>query len=97
MLKMKPHLADSQISWWCSGSFPIPVSNGGYKKLVLWLLAFVVVVDVGTYSYYRGSVISPFHSEQEVNPTTYHIELSKGKLYDNGQVSVHAYLNVGTP
>ena len=45
-----------------SGSLPLPLTDGGFKKLAFALLAFVVVFNVGTYNYYRGSVVTPFHS-----------------------------------
>ncbi|MBZ7423231.1 quinol oxidase [Klebsiella michiganensis] len=96
ILKKKPHLADSRLFRWCSGSLPMPISPKGYKKLALWLLAFVVVFNIGTYSYYRGSVVTTYH-QGPVNPTTHHISLTEGKLYNDGHVSVHAYLNAGTP
>lgn len=96
ILKKKPHLTDSRMFRWCCGSLPMPISAGSYKKLALWLLAFVVIFDVGTYSYYRGSVMTPYHSGP-VSPTTHHIALMDGRLYSDGQVSVHAYLNAGTP
>lgn len=96
ILKKKPHLIDSSMFRWCCGSLLMPISAGSYKKLALWLLAFVVIFDVGTYSYYRGSVVTPYHSGP-VSPTTHHIALTDGRLYSDGQVSVHAYLNAGTP
>lgn len=96
LLKKKPHLADSRVFRLYCGSLPMSLSAGGYKKLALWLLAFVVVFDVGTYSYYRRSVVTPYH-HGPVSPTTHHIALSEGQLLGNGLVSVHAYLNAGTP
>ncbi|EED9465014.1 quinol oxidase, partial [Salmonella enterica subsp. enterica] len=92
----KPHLADSRVFKWCCGSIPLPLSSGDYKKLALGLLAFVVIFDVGTYSYYRGSVVTPYH-HGPVSPTTHHITLTDGKLLPDGRVSVHAYLDAGTP
>ncbi|EEJ9031664.1 DoxX family membrane protein [Salmonella enterica subsp. enterica serovar Oslo] len=96
ILKRKPHLADSQIFRWCCGSLPVPLTPVSYKKLALWLLAFVVVFDIGTYSYYRGSVVTPYH-HGPVSPTTHHIRLTEGKLFPDGRVQVHLYLDAGTP
>lgn len=96
LLKKKPHLADSKMFRWCCGSLPIPLPQGSYKKLALWLLAFVVIFDVGTYSYYRGSVVTPYH-HGPVSPTTHHISLTQGKLMADGRVEFHAYLDAGTP
>lgn len=78
------------------GSLPLPVSPVAYKKLALGLLVFVVVFNVGTYSYYRGSVVTPYH-HGPVSPTTHHISLTNGKLLSDGRVTVHAYLDAGTP
>lgn len=75
LLKKRPHLAGSRIFKWCCGSLPLPLSPGAYKKLALGLLAFVVIFDVGTYSYYRGSVVTPYH-HGPVSPTTHHITLT---------------------
>ncbi|EAR5683954.1 DoxX family membrane protein [Salmonella enterica] len=96
LLKKKPHLTDSRLFKWCCGSLPLPLSSEAYKKLALGLLAFVVVFDVGTYSYYRGSVVTPYH-HGPVSPTTHHITLTEGKLLPDGRVSVHVYLDAGTP
>lgn len=96
LLKKKPHMSESPLFRWCCGALPMPISADGYKKLALWLLAFVVVFDVVTYSHYRGSVVTPYH-HGPVSPTTHHIALSEGRLLGNGLVSVHAYLNAGTP
>ncbi|EDP9508111.1 DoxX family membrane protein [Salmonella enterica subsp. enterica serovar Java] len=96
ILKRKPHLAGSRIFQWCCGSLPVPLTSAGYKKLALWLLAFVVAFDVGTYSYYRGSVVTPYH-HGPVSPTTHNISLTEGKLFPDGWVQVHAYLDAGTP
>lgn len=96
LLKKKPHLADSRVFKWCCGSLPLQLSSGAYKKLALGLLTFVVIFDVGTYSYYRGSVVTPYH-HGPVSPTTHHVTLTDGKLLPDGRVSVHAYLDAGTP
>lgn len=96
ILKKKPHLTGSRVFNWCCGSLPLPVSPVAYKKLASGLLVFVVVFDVGTYSYYRGSVVTPYH-HGPVSPTTHHISLTNGKLLSDGRVTVHAYLDAGTP
>ncbi|ELC8790486.1 DoxX family membrane protein [Salmonella enterica] len=96
ILKKNPRLADSRVFQWCSGALPLPLTPGSYKKLALWLLAFVVIFDVGTYSYYRGSVVTPYH-HGPVSPTTHHLSLTEGKLFPDGQVQVHVYLDAGTP
>ncbi|MEZ2604880.1 TQO small subunit DoxD [Kluyvera intermedia] len=96
LLKKKPKLISSRAFLWCCGALPIPLTPEKYKKLALGLLVFVVLFDVGTYSYYRGSVLTPYHPGP-VSPTTHHISLSQGTLDAQGNVTVHAYLDAGTP
>ena len=60
------------------------------------MLAFVVIFDVGTYSYYRGSVVTPFHGGP-VSPTKHHLTLSQAELLPDGGVRFHVYLDAGTP
>ena len=52
--------------------------------------------NVGTYSHYRGSVLSPFHSGP-ISPTKHHVTLTGAVLLPDGGVKVHAYLDAGTP
>ena len=47
--------------------------------LGLAVLAGVLAFDIGTYSYYRGSVVTPFHGGP-VSPTRHHFALSNGAL-----------------
>jgi thiosulfate dehydrogenase [quinone] large subunit len=96
LLHRSPALAGRQWFRWMSGSLPLPLTDGGYKKLALALLAFVVVFNVGTYNYYRGSVLTPFHGGP-VSPTKHHLTLSEGALLPDGSVRVHVYLDGGTP
>jgi TQO small subunit DoxD. len=96
LLKKKPHLAGNRVFKWCCGSLPLPLTPDVYKKMALGLLAFVLIFDVGTYSYYRGSVVTPYH-HGPVSPTAHHITLEDGKLLPDGKISVHAYLDAGTP
>src|ERR1700722_15175891 len=62
LLRRKPALAESPWFRWMSGSLPLPLTDGGFKKLAFALLAFVVVFNVGTYNYYRGSVVTALHT-----------------------------------
>src|SRR5260221_1438154 len=79
-----------------SGSLPLPQTDSGFRKLALAVLAFVVIFNVGTYSYYRGSVLTPFHSGP-VSPTKHHLTLSRAELLSDGSVRFHVYLDAGTP
>jgi uncharacterized membrane protein YphA (DoxX/SURF4 family) len=96
LLRRKPVLAERQWFRWASGSLPLPKTDGGFRTLALAVLAFVVIFDVGTYSYYRGSVVTPFHGGP-VSPTKHHLTLSQAELLPDGSVSFHVYLDAGTP
>jgi uncharacterized membrane protein YphA (DoxX/SURF4 family) len=96
LLRRDPSLADRPWFRWISGSLPLPQTDAGFKKLAFGLLAFVLVFDVGTYSYYRGSVVTPFHGGP-VSPTKHHLTLSDARLLPDGSVRFHVYLDAGTP
>src|ERR1700722_18249742 len=96
VLQRKPALAERQWFRWASGSLPLPQTDGGFRTLALAVLAFVVIFDVGTYNYYRGSVLTPFHSGP-VSPTKHHLTLSQAELLPDGRVRFHVYLDAGTP
>jgi uncharacterized membrane protein YphA (DoxX/SURF4 family) len=96
LLHRKPARAERQWFRWMSGSLPLPQTDGGFRKLAFALLAFVVVFNVGTYSYYRGSVLTPFHSGP-VSPTKHHLTLDHAVLLPDGSVRFHVYLDAGTP
>ncbi len=96
LLRRKPALASSAWFRWAGGALPLPQGDAGFRNLALALFAFVAIYDVGTYSYYRGSVVTPFHSGP-VSPTKHHVTLSDGALLADGSVRVHAYLDAGTP
>jgi thiosulfate dehydrogenase (quinone) len=96
LLHRKPALAGNQWFRWASGSLPLPQTDGGFRTLALAVLAFVVIFDVGTYNYYRGSVLTPFHSGP-VSPTKHHLSLSQVAVQPDGSVRFHVYLDAGTP
>ncbi|MBB5373448.1 TQO small subunit DoxD [Acidocella aromatica] len=96
LLRANPHLSDKAWFRWLGGSLPLPVQAASYRNLALALFAFTVAFNVGTYSYYRGSVVTPFHGGP-VSPTIHSYALSNGMLAPDGGVSFHAYLNAGTP
>src|ERR1700730_17159204 len=79
-----------------SGSLPLPLKDRAFRKVGLALLGFVLVFDIGTYTYYRGSVVTPFHSGP-VSPTKHHLTLSRAELLPDGGVRFHVYLDAGTP
>ena len=96
LLGKSPNRARSKAFLWASGSRPLPTTGMGFRKLALIVLAFVVVFDVGTYNYYRGSVFAPFHSGP-VSPTAHHVTLTNAVLAADGRVHFHATLDAGTP
>jgi thiosulfate dehydrogenase (quinone) len=96
LLHRKLALAGRPWFRWASGSLPLPQTDGGFKKLGFAVLAFVVVFNVGTYNYYRGSVLTPFHGGP-VSPTKHHLTLSRAELLPDGSVRFHVYLDGGTP
>jgi thiosulfate dehydrogenase [quinone] large subunit len=96
LLRRNPALAERTWFRWMGGSLPLPQTDGGFRTLALALFTFVAVYDVSTYSYYRGSVLTPFHGGP-VSPTAHHVTLSNGVILPNGDIRVHAYLDAGTP
>ncbi len=96
LLRRNPALADRAWFRWIGGSLPLPLQATRYRNLALALFAFTVIFNVGTYSYYRGSVYSAFHSGP-VSPTRHNYALNDGVLLSNGSVRFHAYLDGGTP
>src|SRR6202022_3807270 len=81
---------------WPAGSRPLPLTDTAFRNLGLAVLAAVLAFDIGTYSYYRGSVVTPFHSGP-VSPTRHHFALSNGALLPDGGVKFRIYLDGGTP
>jgi len=96
LLKNRPQRADSGWFRWVSGSRALPLSDIGFRNLALAVLAFVVVFNVGTYNYYRGSVVTPFHGGP-VSPTAHHLTLTAAAVLPNGSVRFHVALDAGTP
>src|ERR1700688_1781464 len=88
LVRRNPTLAATAWFRWASGSMPLPQTDGGFRKLALAVLAFVVIFDVGTYNYYRGSVLTPFHGGP-VSPTKHHLTLSQAELLPDGSVRFH--------
>lgn len=96
LIRRNPALAEKPWFRWMAGSLPLPLKDIAFRKLALVVLVFVVVFDVGTYDYYRGSVVTPFHGGP-VSPTKHHLTLSDARLLPDGSVRFHVYLDAGTP
>ncbi len=96
LLRRRPALAGRAWFRWASGSLPLPMTDTGFRQLGIVLLAFVLAFDISTYSYYRGSVVTPFHGGP-VSPTKHHFALTDGALLPDGGVRFHIYLDGGTP
>jgi thiosulfate dehydrogenase [quinone] large subunit len=96
LLKRNPGLAKRAWFRWLAGSLPLPLTDRAFRDLGLSVLAAVMVFNIGTYSYYRGSVVTPFHSGP-VSPTRHHFALSNGALLPDGSVKFQIYLDGGTP
>jgi uncharacterized membrane protein YphA (DoxX/SURF4 family) len=96
LLKRSPSLADCPWFRWLAGSLPLPLTDTAFRNLGLAVLAAVLAFDIGSYSYYRGSVVTPFHSGP-VSPTRHRVALSNGVLLPDGGVKFQIYLDGGTP
>ncbi len=75
------------------GSDPLPEKI--LEPLTKFLFVVTVVFVVTTYSYYRGSVIGPFHGGP-VSPGKHHVSVTDPVLRNNGAVTFNAYIDGGT-
>ncbi len=96
LIRRNPTLAEKHWFRWMAGSLPLPLKDIAFRNLALAVLGLVLVFDVGTYSYYRGSVVTPFHGGP-VSPTKHHLTLNGAGLLPDGSVRFHVYLDAGTP
>jgi thiosulfate dehydrogenase [quinone] large subunit len=96
LLRRRPMLAERSWFRWFAGSLPLPLSAVAFRNAGLAVLAAVVAFDVATYSYFRGSVVTPYHSGR-VSATSHHFALRDGVLLPDGGVKFHIYLDGGTP
>lgn len=96
LIRRNPALADKTWFRWMAGSLPLPLKDIAFRNVAVAVLALVVAFDVGTYSYYRGSVVTPFHGGP-VSPTRHHLTLGDARLLPGGAVRFHVDLDAGTP
>jgi len=96
LAQRRPDLAKNTWFRWAAGGVPLGLSTREFRRLALVVFAFVAIFDVATYSYYRGSVVGPFHGGP-VSPTKHHLSLSQVVVQPGGRVRFHVYLDAGTP
>ncbi|HEV7477067.1 MAG TPA: TQO small subunit DoxD [Burkholderiales bacterium] len=96
LLRRNPGLAGRAWFRWAAGSLPLRLTDRAFRNFGLAVLAAVLAFIIGTYSYYRGSVVTPFHGGP-VSPTRHHFALSNGALLPDGSVKFQIYLDGGTP
>ena len=96
LLKRNPGLAGRAWFRWTAGSLPLRLTDRAFRNFGLTVLVAVLAFTIGTYSYYRGSVVTPFHGGP-VSPTRHHFALSNGALLPDGGVKFQVYLDGGTP
>jgi uncharacterized membrane protein YphA (DoxX/SURF4 family) len=95
LLRRNPALARRAWFRWAGGSLRLPMTEEAFHNLGMAVLAFVLAFDIGMYSYYRGSVVTPFHGGP-VSPGKHHFTLSDAILLSDGGVRFHIYLDGGT-
>lgn len=95
-LRRNPALARQAWFRWCGGSLKLPLNDSRFGALALACLAFVLAFDVGLYSYYRGSVLTPYHGGP-VGAETHHLTLSDATILTDGSVRFAIALDGGTP
>jgi len=96
LLNKNPSLENKGWFRWLGGSLPLPLTDGSFKKISLTLFWIAVVFIVATYSYYRGSVITPFHGSP-VSLKIHHVQLQNLQVLPDGSVTFHMYVDAGTP
>lgn len=96
LLARHPGLAEARWFRWASGALPLNLGTDALRKVGLAVFACVAMFNVATYSYYRGSVVTPFHGGP-VSPTKYHLTLDNASIDTAGNVRFHVYLDAGTP
>jgi thiosulfate dehydrogenase (quinone) len=91
--RRKPALAAKPwFLWVASGPLPLHI----LRPLALVLAAITAAFVLLTYNYYRGSVLTPFHSDP-TSATVHHLSISKAVASADGSVTFTVYLDGGTP
>jgi uncharacterized membrane protein YphA (DoxX/SURF4 family) len=95
LLRRFPALAGRAWFRWFGGSLPLPIPERAFRSFALILFGVTAAFTVGTYSYYRGSVVTSYH-HGPVSPTVHHMALTHGRWRADGSVRFHAYVDGGT-
>ncbi|MHB8283061.1 MAG: TQO small subunit DoxD [Caulobacteraceae bacterium] len=95
-LKRWPALRQNSGFRWICGSLPLPLSGKAFTIAAVSLMGATAIFNVATYNYFRGSVISPFHSGP-VSPSKHHYSLANAARDSHGLIRFHVYLDGGTP
>ena len=96
LLRSRPVLAGAAWFRWICGSLPLPLSSAKARRLAFAIFGATAVFNVGTYSYYRGSVFTAYH-EGPTNPSKHHFTLTDVAVGSNGAVHFRIALDAGTP
>ncbi len=92
LIRNRPATASKPwFRWLASGPLPEKTVVALGKALLTVTVLFVVL----TYNYYRGSVVTPFHTGP-VSPAKHHVSLTNGLVLASGGISFRAYLDGGT-
>ena len=90
--RRRPALASRPwFTWIASGPLPMSVFRPFAIALLIITAAFVML----TYNYYRGSILTPFHSSP-TSPSIHHFSVTDATITKDGGVSFTLYLDGGT-
>lgn len=92
LLKHYPKLARNK---WFLYTASGPLSYLTIERLALSFLIFIMLFTLGTYNYYRRSIVSHFYVA--ISPSMHHIAITNPILKKDGMVSFVAYVDSGTP
>ena len=90
-----PRLAGRGWFGWLSGDAPLSSDRHGGLGIAAALLAFTVAFTTGTYSYYRGGVVTAYHGGT-VSPAKHYLTLTNGAILPDGSVQFHISEDGGT-
>lgn len=92
-IRKYPHLENRKwFTYLASG----PIGFSQFKISALCILGLTVAFTLWTYNYYRGSILTPYHTGP-VSAGKHHITLSNGSFGPNGSIKFTLYVDGGTP